>query len=214
MLKTINGVRLVRYEPQFHAAQLYQWYYSDLYPEFYREFPSCPNSEEIASAAVGKAFMIVGPEGQNLGCIMHFQEDEFSRRFELAMLVDKQFERQGVGLAALKIFLNWKFNFCNLYKAKINVVARNRRLCNALETFGATQEGLLRKESFFDGEFHDIAAYAMFKTDFNKKYQHEFKSAGPRLDAPIVKDHGHGKIETEAVTALPGAAVRGATAAA
>lgn len=74
-------------------------------------------------------------------------------------------------------------------------MARNKRLCFAAEKFGAFREGgenaVLKKDSFLNGEFHDIAVYAMFKTDFNKKYKNEFEQDEPRLESPITEvDHG------------------------
>ncbi len=209
MLKRLNGTGLVRFEPTFHTAILYGWYYSGDYPEFYRNYPNCPTADEIAASAHGKTFMIINDKNDIVGCIMYFKEDEFSRNFELAVLIDKKSEKQGFAFNALRILMNWKFNFCNLYKAIIQVVARNDRLCMAVENFGASCEGILRKQAYYDGDFRDIAVYSMFKPQFNDKYQADLKLTGPRLDAPILKAQ-HGQAESGQVAPLPGAAVRGA----
>lgn len=208
MLKSINGIRLVRFEPELHTGCLYAWYYSAEYPEFYRQFPDCPSATQIAAGAQGKTFMVLNQRGEAVGTVMHFKEDEVARNFEVAILIDKNFERQGYAFTALKILLNWRFNYCNLYKAKINVVSENQRLCNAVETFGCTREGVPKKEAYFGGEYHNVAAYAIFKADFNKKYLHEFKQVGPRLDAPIQERSGYGQREASTVETVPRPAIR------
>lgn len=213
MIKSLGGLRLIPFEPEFHTLTAAQWQNSGDYLEFFRAEPVPATLRGIAGALDGRTFMIVLPDNTTVGAIMHFKQDEVARNFEVAVLIDKGHEGQKIAFNALKMFLNWKFNTCNLYRAEFMVLERNRRLCQALDTFGARFEGLLRKKAFIDGEFQNVAAYAVFKTDFNKMYQEEFKMTGPRLDAPILKDQGNGQAEIEAIPTIPRAAVRGARSA-
>lgn len=200
MLKSLNGIKLVRFEPGLHSQILYHWYYSGDYPEFYRNFPTCPNLQEIAAASSGKAFIITNEmDGSPLGVIMHFGEQEASRNFEVGILIDLHFQRQKIAITALKILLNWKFNDCNLYKVKIKCVASNKRLAKAVENFGAQFEGVLKKDTYFDGAYHDITAYAMFKHDFNLKYKLEFQPSESLVAAPISKEVENGERIARAV---------------
>lgn len=184
MLKTLNGIRLIRFEPEIHSQVLYHWYYSGDYPEFFRNYPTCPSLQEIAGSASGKALMVSREtDGAILGCVMHFNEKEFSRNFEVGVLIDRQLQGCQIGITALKILLDWKFNNCNLYKAKVNCIADNNKLISIVEKFGFALEGTLKKESFFNGDFHNVAVYAMFKTKFNNSYKSDFETQEARLEA-------------------------------
>lgn len=188
MLK-LNGIRLVRFEPDYHTTNLYQWYYSGDCLEFFRDYPQCPSAVEMAQAAQGKTFMIVREhDAEIVGMVQYFNVNETARNFELGLLIDNRFEGQGLVPLALKTFLNWRFNYCNFFKAKMKVLAKNKRACDILERFGAMREGgpgaVLKRESFFAGKFHDVAAYAILKTDFNQLYSEHFESIEPRLEPP------------------------------
>lgn len=192
MLKQLNNVRLARFEPEFHSAKLYEWYYSEDYQEFFRDFPDCPSAVELAAMAQGRSFIILKEsvvEGDKqwviAGLIVYSMVNEVSKNFEVSVLIDVHFQKQGCFVDAFKIFLNWMFNSKNFYKAKIKILAENKRICEGIERFGASREGgahaVLKKDIFFKSKFHDVAVYAIFKIDFNKLYLTEFE---PRLEPP------------------------------
>jgi len=188
MFKKLNGIRLVRFEPEYHTAKLYEWYYSGQYDEFFRDIPQCPGAVDLAGWALGKSFMVVRNEGDLVvGVVQCSEASETSRNFEYGALIQLDCQGLGYAVAAMKILLNWKFNSCNFYKAKMKIMAKNKNLCDNLERFGATREGgphaVLKKECFFEGEFNDIAVYAIFKTEFNKLYSKYFEQEEPRLEA-------------------------------
>lgn len=180
MLKMVDGVRLIRFEPEFHTAKLYEWYYASHYDEFFRDFPECPSAMELAKLAQGRAF-VVTKDDIVVGFIVYGGVNEVSRNFEVSVLIDTEGQSQKIALNGLKIFLDWMFNARNFYKAKLKVLAENKRVCELVEKFGANRDGVLKKDIFFKSKFHDIAAYAIFKTDFNKLYLKEFE---PRLESP------------------------------
>lgn len=184
MFKPLNGIRLVRFEPEYHTAIIYKWYYSGDYEEFYRYWPNCPSAQDLVSAAINNTFMIMGEE-QVLGLVRQYDANDFSRNFWVGVLVDQAFEKKKIGTTALKIFLNWKFNSCNFYKAKLNIMIRNKRVSNILDLLGFSKEGEFKKDVFLNGEYHDSAVYAMFKTLFNKKYKDLFEPEEPRLEAHV-----------------------------
>ena len=186
MLK-LKNIRLIRFEPEYHTAKLYEWYYSGDYPEFFRGYSQCPSAVELAQTAQGRSFMIARvDDNQIVGMVQFFSSDEVSRNFDVGLLIDKEFQGQELAPLALKVFLQWRFNSCNFFKAKLKVLAKNKRLCDMLEKFGAVREGgahaVLKKDTFFEGKFHDIAVYAVFKADFNQLYSSHFQPEEPRLE--------------------------------
>lgn len=184
----LSGVRLVRFEPEYHTPKIYEWYYSGDYEEFFRDYPQCPSAAEMAIAAQGRTFMIVREiDSAIVGLIRFYGDNEISRNFEVGILIQRDFQKKSYAYLALKILINWKFNYCNFYKAKIKVIAKNKNICDSLDKFGAFREGgpsaVLKKETFFNGKFLDIAVYAIFKTEFNQLYLKDFEQEGPRLES-------------------------------
>ncbi|MGE0630967.1 MAG: GNAT family N-acetyltransferase [Pseudobdellovibrionaceae bacterium] len=184
MFKQLNGIRLVRFEPEYHTAIVYKWYYSGDYEEFFRYTPDCPSAQKIVSTAIDNTFMVVVKDTV-VGLVRQYDANEFSRNISVGVLVDKEFEKNKIGTTALKIFLHWKFNYCNFYKVKLNIMIRNKRVSNILDLLGFYKEGEFKKDVFLNGEYHDSAVYAMFKTLFNKKYKDIFEPEEPRLDAHV-----------------------------
>ena len=203
MIKTLNGVRLVRFEPEQHTLIAYHWQNSGEYGEFFRAMPVPASMREIAVALDGKTMMVVAND-QVVGAIMHFNQDEIARNFEVAILMDKAAEKKGIGFTALKMFLNWKFNACNLYLAEFNTLERNRRLHDALINFGALYEGTRRKRAFVD-RFQNVSNFSIINKEFNDLYQQEFNQGKDTL-----RGNKNGQESSRTFEAVPGAAVRGA----
>lgn len=200
MLKPLNGLRLVRFQPEYHTAKHYEWLYSGNYSEYNRRNPFCPDATEIALSAKSKSFMVVRCDNAEIVGVVWFpKEDEAARNFEIEILIDSNFSGNDFGATALKIALNWKFNFCNFYKAKIKVMAEDKRILNALDRFGFYREGgptaTFKNEVYFDGEYHDIAGYAMFKRDFNSRYKNDFLQE-VRLESPLSFEQEEPRLES------------------
>jgi RimJ/RimL family protein N-acetyltransferase len=152
---------------------VYTWYYDNSYANFFRNYPSCPSFDEMRAAMAGKTFMIVS-DNKIVGMVMHFNQNEFARKVEIGILVDKECEGKTIGQSATKILIYYLLNTQNLYKVSAVVVAENERVNKAIEKLGFTKEGKFRNSVYYDGEFHDENFWSIFKGDFNKKYKAEF----------------------------------------
>lgn len=215
MLKKLSDTQLVRFEPDLHATWLYHWYYSGMYPEFYREWATCPSMAELAAAAAGKSFMILNDKKQVVGLVMFFNVSENSRRAEVAVMVDKAFEAKGFGVKAFKILTYYLMNTMNLFKVRVSVMERNHRLNKIMKKVGAVQEGSLRKEAYLEGEFHNVSLWSMTKGEFNKKYKSEIEGLiGEKPGGEMPVEDINGQERTETIQTIPGPAVRIAGAAA
>ncbi len=176
MLKELKGTRLVKFEPALHTGQVYSWYYDNAYTHFFRNYPNCPSIDEVVSSMSGKTFMVLHEE-KIVGMVMYFNQNEFSRKVEVGVIIDKTCERKKIGTTAFKVMIYYLLNTLNLYKVSVTVVADNARLNTLLERMGFSKEGHFKNSVYYDAEFHDENFWSIFKGEFNKKYKQEFMTA-------------------------------------
>lgn len=80
---------------------------------------------------------------------------------------DKDKQGKGYSKEFSKLILDYSFNVLNLRKITSYVVDFNinsRRLFD--KTIGFKEEGVLKKQFFFDREYHDVIIFSLFKEDF------------------------------------------------
>jgi RimJ/RimL family protein N-acetyltransferase len=72
---------------------------------------------------------------------------------------------RGFGGDAIQTLVRFAFDEMNLGKLRINVFAYNDRAKHVLEALGFVQEGLLRRDFFREGSYHDIVILSKFRAD-------------------------------------------------
>ncbi|WP_456271021.1 GNAT family N-acetyltransferase [Bacillus sp. AK031] len=81
-------------------------------------------------------------------------------------LHDPGFFGKGYGTQALKLILEHGFMTLNLYRIGLCVYSYNSRAIKSYEKLGFKQEGVLRSELFYDGEFHDNIIMGVLRDEF------------------------------------------------
>lgn len=79
---------------------------------------------------------------------------------------DKNLWGKGYGTDALEILISFIFNELNLEKIKLSVYSFNDRALKCYKALGFEEEGVLKKEVFREGKYHDIILMAMFREDY------------------------------------------------
>jgi RimJ/RimL family protein N-acetyltransferase len=72
---------------------------------------------------------------------------------------------RGFGSDAIRASVRFAFDDMNLEKLRINVFDYNDRAKHVLETLGFVQEGLLRREFYREGTYHDIVILSKFREE-------------------------------------------------
>ncbi len=86
---------------------------------------------------------------------------------ELGYTINPSYWGNGYAVEASKAVLAWGFEELNLKRIECNTFANNFRSIRVCEKLGLTFEGIKRKGyMLYDGNFHDIAAYAIIDEDF------------------------------------------------
>src|SRR5712691_229926 len=70
---------------------------------------------------------------------------------------------RGFGGDAIQTLVRFAFDEMNLGKLRIRVFDYNERAKHVLESRGFEREGLLRRDFYREGAFHDIVVYSVFR---------------------------------------------------
>lgn len=84
--------------------------------------------------------------------------------------IGPEFQGNGYGTDAMKVMLDFIFNYMNINKVKLQVFGYNKRAIHSYEKCGFLLEGTLREELFRFGKFHDIYLMGVIRKDWEKSF--------------------------------------------
>lgn len=120
----------------------------------------------INSPEKGQCFWII-LDKERIGQINYSPIDTQNKRVELDIVIGAEENLdKGYGSDALKALIKHLFDSFDINKVWIMARANNPRAIKACEKVGLQREGLLREESFFNGEFVDCVRFAILKPEF------------------------------------------------
>lgn len=100
------------------------------------------------------------------GCGIH-KVNTKNRTCEIGIFIgDKNLWGKGFGTDALETLINFIFNELNLKKIKLAVYSFNDRAIKCYKALGFQEEGILKREIFREGKYHDVILMAMFREDY------------------------------------------------
>jgi RimJ/RimL family protein N-acetyltransferase len=103
----------------------------------------------------------------HIGFIHIDRIDWISRAAYLGIVIgEKDYQGKGAGSEAMEIFFNYVFGCLNFRKICLEVASYNERAIRAYEKFGFRQEGCLRKQVFWENDYHDFLIMGLLKEEF------------------------------------------------
>ncbi len=85
---------------------------------------------------------------------------------KLTVFLGEGNHRKGIGSEAVTLILWYAFNTLNLRKVNADVFAFNERSLRCFEKLGFRRQGVLEKEYFVDGQYHDDILLRIFKEEW------------------------------------------------
>ncbi|WP_195428795.1 GNAT family protein [Clostridium sp. D46t1_190503_E9] len=82
------------------------------------------------------------------------------------MIGDKEYWSKGYGSDSLKVLTKFIFEEVNMNKIKLKVFSFNTRAIACYKKVGFKEEGILKKEVYRNGKYHDEILMAIFKDEF------------------------------------------------
>ena len=86
----------------------------------------------------------------------------------LSRIVDISLKQETREFYKDTIDFNYLDNILNLRKISLNVILFNKDAKNLYQNFGFKVEGVLKKHTYFENDFHDVIVMALFREDFFK----------------------------------------------
>lgn len=109
--------------------------------------------------------------GNVIGDIALQDIDIKNRKCSLGMGISKINNRsQGYGQQAVKLMLDYGFNYVGLERISANTLEINNTAQKSLEKCGFILEGRERKSSYLNGKKYDKLCYSILKDEFKEKY--------------------------------------------
>ncbi|MFS0864811.1 GNAT family N-acetyltransferase [Fredinandcohnia sp. 179-A 10B2 NHS] len=99
--------------------------------------------------------------------ILDVDHQQRNGSFRIA-ITDERYMSKGYGTEALRLIIDYMFNTLNLRRIGINVYAYNSRAIKAYEKLGFVQEGILREELYYDGQYYDNILMGLLKSEYRK----------------------------------------------
>jgi len=110
------------------------------------------------------------PDRKVIGYFFVRNIDHRNQRGENGVFLASEFLGSGVEVfEAAYLLLNYEFFYLNLRKIHAEVLADNKKAIRFNEALGMQKEGTLIDHLYYDGHFHDLILFAMFREDFQQR---------------------------------------------
>lgn len=107
--------------------------------------------------------------GTPIGVISLFSINWRDRCAEVGITIgDPACWGQGYGTDAMRVILDIGFNWYNLHRVDLHVVADNERAIRSYEKVGFRQEGKLREAVFVDGSYRDLLLMSILGREYQE----------------------------------------------
>ena len=115
-------------------------------------------------------FYIVAKDGDKLiGTIGLESIKNIERYATLGVFIgDKEFRNNGYGTEAIKLLLDYGFNYLNLHGVKLNVMAFNEIAIKCYEKCGFKKAGRVRESTFVNGKYYDVITMDILENEFKE----------------------------------------------
>ena len=110
-------------------------------------------------------------EDKLIGSISLENIDHTNRRATLGIFIGDREEREkGYGTEAIRLILDYGFNYLNLNNINLDVMEFNDRAIACYKKCGFKEIGRRRKSEFLDGKYYDRVSMDILNEEFTEKY--------------------------------------------
>ncbi len=97
--------------------------------------------------------------------------DHMNRIATLGIFIgDKEYRNNGYGTEAIRLLLDYGFNYMNLHTIKLEVMSFNERAFNCYKKCGFKETGKIRENTFINGKYYDTITMDILENEFNESY--------------------------------------------
>ncbi len=117
-------------------------------------------------------FAIINLENDKMIGTVGLENIDFINRCAILgiFIGDKDFRNNGYGAEAIRLLLDYGFNYLNLESVKLDLLAFNERALACYKKCGFQETGRRRKHRYINGEYYDVIIMDILKEEFNGEY--------------------------------------------
>lgn len=118
------------------------------------------------------SFIIVTlSENKLIGTVSLEKINNINRTATLGIFIgDKDYRNSGYGTEAIRLILDFGFNYLNLNNIKLDVMSFNERAQNCYKKCGFKEYGRRRKCVFVNGKYYDRISMDILAEEFNESF--------------------------------------------
>lgn len=97
--------------------------------------------------------------------------DHMNRTATLGIFIgDKEYLSKGYGTEAIRLLLDYGFNYMNLHNIKLHLMSFNERALKCYKKCGFKEAGRIRENKFINGKYYDTIAMDILENEFSESY--------------------------------------------
>ena len=83
---------------------------------------------------------------------------------------DRNYLSKGYGTEAIRLLLDYGFNYMNLHSVKLEVMSFNKRALKCYKKCGFKETGRIRDNKFINGNYYDTITMDILRNEFTESY--------------------------------------------
>lgn len=116
---------------------------------------------------------IVDRDGESIGLVELVEINHIHRRAEFQIIIAPEWQNRGYATLAARLVMAYAFDVLNLYKLYLVVDMENVHARRLYAKLGFAEEGVLRREFFVNGSYHDVTRMCIFQDDYWRRREAE-----------------------------------------
>ena len=126
--------------------------------------------EEHSSPDAGFAIVTLD-EDKMIGTVSLESINNINRAATLGIFIgDKEYLSKSYGTEAIKLILDYGFNYMNLHSIKLNLMSFNERALKCYKKCGFKETGRIRENKFVNGKYYDTICMDILREEFTESY--------------------------------------------
>ena len=126
---------------------------------------------EENSNSEGTFVIVTLEENKLIGTIGLEKINTINRSAILGIFIgDKEYLSQGYGTEAIRLILDYGFNYMNLHSVKLELLSCNERALKCYKKCGFIETGRSRESAFLNGKYYDIISMDVLANEFKESY--------------------------------------------
>ena len=116
-------------------------------------------------------FIVTLNNDKLIGTVGLEKYDSINRTATLGIFIgEKEYRSQGYGTEAIKLILDYGFNYLNLNNIKLDLMSFNDRALKCYQKCGFKEYGRRRKCKFINGKYYDLIEMDILAEEFKESY--------------------------------------------